>query len=168
MSSTLKGAGEEITRLKKQAEDHDLSTGVEDLLDQTEQVAETLDWEQQEEFRRQWQAQALIHASAIEDEELRQRTFARLEEKVDPDLYEEFANRWQDAYIAQTEHDIQAALEREQAAMEQQVRSFEAVVQLENDLLNQLSPLEQACAIKLLDAARDDIASVRIRVPRRK
>lgn len=161
MADTLKGAGEEISRLRQKAEGHDLATGVGDLLDLSEEAAETIDdWDEQEVFRQQAQLEALQHAAAIEDEELRQRTFANLEERVDEDLYQAFATHWQQAYAAQTEADLEEGWAQAQKEAEQQVKAFEAVVTLENDLLNTLSPLEQACATKILANARDDIAQM--------
>ena len=95
VSSTLKGASEEITRLRSEAEARELADGVERLLDAGEEVPTVCDWEEADELRRQVEVQALNHAVAIEDEELRRRTFAKLEERVDPDLYEQFATEWQ-------------------------------------------------------------------------
>jgi hypothetical protein len=115
-TEALLEAGEEIERLKKQADDRELSGGVESLLDQVEEVAEQADlsWEERERFNLAWQQEALQHAVGIEDDELRERTLKRLEERVDPDLYEAFAEQWQGAWVAQEEQEMQSALEREQ------------------------------------------------------
>jgi hypothetical protein len=150
----------ENRRLRQQAVERDIAEEVEHLLDGADAVAETLDWEEADDFRARAQLEALNHVAAIENAELRQRTFRRLEDRVAPDLYEQFVQEWQQAYVEQTERESAEALARAEKEMDKQARVFASVVQLDTDMLNTLAPLEQACALKLLDPVRDEIAAM--------
>ena len=160
LSSTLKHASTEIVRLRGEAEGRELADGVEQLLDAADEVADGLDWGEADELQQAAEIRALQSASVIADDDLRQATFAKLEERIDADLYQAFVEQWQGEYVEQTEADIQAGWEQAQAENEKQLKQFAAVVTLEDDLLATLGPLEQACAQQLLNRARDDIVEL--------